>query len=189
MNTPEAAATALAAGQVVGIPTETVYGLAVDPYAAGALRRLSALKWRDPEKPIALLGVDLEALEPFGEFTPLARELARAHWPGPLTMVLATRGTPVDGLGDPQRRTVGLRIPDHPVALALLARTGPLAVTSANLSGHAEALDDTAARAMFGDAVSVWLPGTSTGGAGSTVVDLTTTPPTILRPGPITLSF
>lgn len=183
MSSLEVAVTALAEGGVVGVPTETVYGLAVDPHDRKALARLAALKGRDPRKPIALLGASLSDLEAFGEITAPARQLAVTHWPGPLTLVVAARGS--DVVGDPERGTIGLRVPDHPITLDLLARTGPLAVTSANLSGHPEALDDAAARVLFGDEVAVFLPGAAVEGTGSTVVDTTVDPPRVLRRGPV----
>jgi tRNA A37 threonylcarbamoyladenosine synthetase subunit TsaC/SUA5/YrdC len=90
-------------------------------------------------------------------------------------------------VGDPASSTVGVRVPDHRGLLDLLAETGPLAITSANLSGAPPALDHEEARAVFGDAVAVYLPGRCPGGLASTVVDVTGVTPRVLRPGPVTL--
>jgi len=90
-----------------------------------------------------------------------------------------------DWVGDAQSVTVGLRVPDHPVALELLSRTGPLAVTSANVSGGPETMSDREARAVFGDRVAVYLTGTSPGGDASTVVDATSDRLVLLRQGPV----
>jgi tRNA threonylcarbamoyl adenosine modification protein (Sua5/YciO/YrdC/YwlC family) len=92
-----------------------------------------------------------------------------------------------DWVGDAQRRTVGLRVPDHPVALELLAAVGPLAVTSANMSGEAESLSDEEARVVFGDRVAVYIEGRSPGGEASTVVDVTGSEVVVLRRGPVVL--
>jgi tRNA A37 threonylcarbamoyladenosine synthetase subunit TsaC/SUA5/YrdC len=92
-----------------------------------------------------------------------------------------------DWVGDSQRRTVGLRVPDHPVTLELLTSTGPLAVTSANVSGGAESMTDDEARAVFGDRVKVYVEGRSPGGQASTVVDVTGRDLVVLRRGPIEL--
>jgi tRNA A37 threonylcarbamoyladenosine synthetase subunit TsaC/SUA5/YrdC len=90
-----------------------------------------------------------------------------------------------DWIGDPERDSVGIRVPAHPVALALLSEAGPLAVTSANRSGEPPAADDVAARAALGEAVAVYLEGRGAGGPASTVLDLTGAEPRLLRPGPV----
>jgi tRNA threonylcarbamoyl adenosine modification protein (Sua5/YciO/YrdC/YwlC family) len=99
-------------------------------------------------------------------------------------VVLRTPAVP-HWAGDHDRGTVALRVPSHPVALELLRRSGPLAVTSANRSGEPPAIDAASARAILGDAVAVYLEGSSSGGASSTVVDLTGDTPVVLRPGPV----
>lgn len=185
----EDAAAAVAAGRVVGVPTETVYGLAVDPRDVDAVERLITLKGRRPDKPIALLGVGVASFARLARMDPLVTTMAARHWPGPLTFVVPARGRLVPGVGDAERRTIGVRVPDHPITLALLERTGPLAVTSANRSGEPEALDDVAARRLFGEDVACYLPGGAAAGQGSTVVDMTTEPPTVLRQGPVRLRF
>ncbi len=93
------------------------------------------------------------------------------------------------GVGDAARSTIGIRVPDHPVALALLTSTGPLAVTSANPAGGADRLDHEAAEAQFGVDVDGYLEGVASKGSGSTVVDMTVRPPVVLREGPLKLRF
>ncbi len=91
-------------------------------------------------------------------------------------------------MGDPVASTVGVRVPDHEALLQLLAETGPLAITSANLSGAPASMDHDEARAVFGEAVAVYLPGRCPGGVASTVIDLTGPVPRVLREGPVTLA-
>jgi tRNA threonylcarbamoyl adenosine modification protein (Sua5/YciO/YrdC/YwlC family) len=117
----------------------------------------------------------------------IAAELAVDHWPGALTLVVTPKVILADWVGDSQRRTVGLRVPDHPTTLELLEATGPLAVTSANLAGGAEAMTDDEARAVFGDRVKVYVEGRSPGGQASTVVDVTGRDVIVLRQGPVLL--
>jgi tRNA threonylcarbamoyl adenosine modification protein (Sua5/YciO/YrdC/YwlC family) len=179
------AVAAIRAGEIVGMPTDTVYGVGVDPLNQEAVTKLFELKGRPEHKPVGLLVATVEQAKVGGEISGVAEELATAHWPGALTLVVVPKVILSDWVGDSQRRTVGLRVPDHPVALELLLETGPLAVTSANRSGEEEALDHTQARATFGDQVAVYLEGTSPGGTGSTVIDATSPELTVLRQGPI----
>ncbi len=172
-------------GGVVGVPTDTVYGLAVDPRNEAAVGRLFELKGRPVDRPIALLAADIETAATIVDMTPEARRLAGRWWPGALTMVLE----PVEALpawvGHPVTRSVGVRVPDHAELRQLLAETGPLAVTSANRSGSEAALDQQGAEAVFGAEVDLYLAGRCPGGSASTVIDCTTEPPEVLRPGPI----
>ena len=110
---------------------------------------------------------------------------AAVHWPGALTLVVPRADGLPDWIGHPDSGSVGIRVPDHPITLALLAAAGPLAVTSANRSGYPPAADDHSARAALGDAVAVYLEGGGAGGAASTVVDLTGSEPRVLRRGPV----
>ncbi len=171
----------LAEGRVVGIPTDTVYGLAAH---LPAQRALFEVKGRPPEKAIAVLvGSVADALQ-MAVFPPVARQLADAHWPGPLTLVLTSRGSAVNS--GPE--TVGLRMPDHPVALELLNLCGPLAVTSANRSGDSPAHSHREAQDIFGDRIELYLPGECPGGVASTVIEaLADCDPKVLRPGPVSL--
>jgi L-threonylcarbamoyladenylate synthase len=172
-------------GLVVGLPTDTVYGIGADPVNPAAVERLFDLKGRPEHKPVGLLVASVEQASEIGEFGESARALAEQHWPGALTLVVVPRVILSDWVGHRQSRTVGIRVPDHPTALQLLEATGPLAVTSANESGGLEAMNEVEARAVFGDEVSVYVPGTSPGGEASTVVDTTGYELSVLREGPV----
>ncbi|MFO7299647.1 MAG: L-threonylcarbamoyladenylate synthase [Actinomycetes bacterium] len=172
------------AGGVVGLPTDTVYGIGVDPLQEEAVARLFELKGRPPARPIGILVASLETARELGEIDGYALELARAHWPGALTLVVHARVILPDWVGDRNARTVGIRVPAHPVALELLEAAGPMSVTSANLSGRPDTMDDTEARAVFGDRVH-YVPGSCPGGRPSTVVDATGPRPVVLRRGPV----
>lgn len=180
-----AAARALKRGEIVGIPTDTVYGLAVDPYDEAALDRLYDIKGREDGKPIAILVASLEQGLLLGAMSDRALDLADGYWPGPVTLVVPRLDTAPQWLGDSSRRTIGLRCPDHPVALALLEMTGPLAVTSANTSADSPAQSAEETREVFGTEILTYLPGDAGGGSPSTLVDLTEPAETVLRQGPI----
>ncbi len=176
-----------ARGEVVGVPTDTVYGLAVDPHNESAVARLFELKRRPVDRPVSLLvGSVAEAIRTIA-MSDAASELASSHWPGALTLVGAPHEGFPDWIGDSETRTVGVRVPDHPELLSILATTGALAVTSANLSDRPDTLDEHAARKVFGDAVGCYVAGRCNGGTASTVVDVTRMPLRVLRQGPITL--
>ncbi|HLA66416.1 MAG TPA: L-threonylcarbamoyladenylate synthase [Acidimicrobiia bacterium] len=177
----DAAMEALHGGLVIGLPTDTVYGIGVDPMQERALRRLYAVKGRAEEKPIPILAASIADARGFG----MIDDAVAKYWPGPLTVVVRRMPAAPLWIGDDARGTVAIRVPDHPVALELLARSGPLAVTSANQSGAEPASDDIAARTALGDAVAVYLAGQGSGGAASTVVDLTSREPVVIRPGPV----
>ena len=187
LRAPAGAVDAIRSGQVVGMPTDTVYGLAVDPLNEDAVARLYDLKERPEHKPIGLLVAGLGQAQSVGEIEGRARELAHRHWPGALTLIVRPRIILADWVGDQQRRTVGLRVPDHPLAIEFLTLTGPLAVTSANRSGESEATSDEEARAIFSDRVAEYIPGTTPGGRPSTVIDATAEDITVLRRGPISV--
>ncbi len=183
----QAAAAALAAGRIVGMPTDTVYGLAVDPRHPGAGDALFRVKGRERDKPIGLLAAEVEQALELVEVSPAGAELARRHWPGALTVVGRSRIPLPPGVGDPEGGTVGVRVPAAEATLRLLAVTGPLAVTSANRSGHPPALDHLEARAVFGKVVALYLPGRCPGGSASTVIDASSPALRVLRPGPISV--
>lgn len=183
--TVDEAVEALKDGQLVGVPTDTVYGIAADPWSETGVRALYELKGRDPERPIALLVADLEQARRVCTLGGPARDLAERHWPGPLTLVLkAAVGLPA-WIGDRERGTVGVRVPDHPVARRLLAAVGAIAASSANHVGEAPAVNHREAGRIFGGAVAGYLTGEGRSGLSSTVVDVTVTPPLVLRRGPI----
>ena len=183
----EDAVAAIRRGDVIGLPTDTVYGIAADPISEPAVARLFELKGRPDHKPIGLLVASLEQAEEIGDITGVAARLAAAHWPGALTLVVTPRVILADWVGDAQSQTVGLRVPDHPTTLQILSAAGPLAVTSANLSGGAESLTHDEARAVFGEQVPVYVAGRSPGGQSSTVVDVTGREVVVLRRGPVDL--
>lgn len=177
----------LGTGALVGFPTDTVYGIAADPYQEEAVAALANLKGRDRSKPLAVLVADMDQAISLVKFSDLALDLAEEHWPGGLTLVLRRIESVPDWIGDAQARTVGVRCPNHPLALELLEAFGPLVVTSANKTGDEPALDADSAAAVLGGGVSHYIEGTSGGGLPSTVVDLTRPAPFILRPGPVVL--
>lgn len=182
-----AAARAIKRGEIVGVPTDTVYGLAADPYDEAALDRLYDVKGRNEGKPIAILVADLDQGLLLGAMSDRALELADRYWPGAVTLVVPRLDTAPTWLGDVRRRTIALRCPDHPVALDLLALTGPLAVTSANPAGGTSVNSADDARSLFSDLVLTYLPGDAGGGEPSTLVDLTRPSEIVLRRGPIAL--
>ncbi|MBM3694602.1 MAG: threonylcarbamoyl-AMP synthase [Actinobacteria bacterium] len=179
------AVAALRKGAVVGLPTDTVYGLGADPFSAEAVASLFALKGRPAVKPIPILTASVEHAARLGVIEGAALEAARAYWPGALTVVVPRVPGLPEWVGDPEGDSVGIRVPDHPAALALLTASGPLAVTSANRSGEVPAVDAAGARAMFGARVAAYLPGPGGGLAPSTVVDFTGPAPRVVRSGPV----
>ena len=178
------AVTALRNGGVIVVPTDTVYGLACLPRHRSAVERIFELKGRPDSKPLPVLGDGIGALETVAEFDDRARALARKYWPGPLTMVLPRTGTFTFDLGGDDLATVAVRVPQDAVTLELLGRSGPLAVTSANMSGEPAAATLDEARAIFGSAVDAYVAGDGGIGTASTVVSLIG-PPRVLREGAV----
>lgn len=183
---------AIGRGQLVVLPTDTVYGVAADAFNAKAVARLLAAKGRDRQSPPPVLIGGVETLDALTEtITPEMRKLAEAFWPGGLTIIGPSRSTLTWDLGD-THGTVAVRMPDNPIALELLRETGPLAVSSANRTGEPAALSVTEAREQLADSVEVYLDGgpASKNRSGSTIVDCTPTldgkPARILRDGVIT---
>lgn len=167
------ARTALGRGDLVVMPTDTVYGLAADAFSPDAVARLVAAKGRGREAPPPVLVPGIPTLDALAEEVPDAvRDLVAAFWPGGLTVILPARSTLTWDLGD-TRGTVALRMPAHRVALELLSETGPLAVSSANLTGRPPAQTAVEAEQMLGDAVAVYLDGGPGGTVPSTIVDAT----------------
>lgn len=172
-------------GGTVAFPTDTVYGLAADAFQPAAIDKLFEIKERPKNQAIAILLGSPEQLALVAEQpSPAAKALAEKHWPGALTLVI-TRHPAVPEILSPLP-TIGVRIPDHPDAIALLRQIGPLAVTSANLSGHPNTSTAEEVFAQIGERVDLILDGGKTpGGVPSTVVDLTGDSPKILREGPV----
>lgn len=184
MSTVEETAAALRAGRLAVIPTDTVYGLAAHLGSSAAISALFAAKARPPDKPIPVLGADVGQLSDLAVFDDRARALGARFWPGPLTLILPrAEGFDTD-LGGAERRTVGVRVPKQPRALEILRATGPLAVTSANRSGDAEAVTVEEARGIFGDEVAAYVDGGRCVGVPSTIVFLVGER-RLLREGPI----
>jgi L-threonylcarbamoyladenylate synthase len=182
-----AGARALAAGDLVAFPTETVYGLGADALSPQAVSRVFTAKGRPPDHPLICHVADAGGLALLvAEVTPDAHALAQAFWPGPLTIILPrSQAVPDEVTGG--RDTVAVRIPDHPLALALLEQFGgPVAAPSANRFGRPSPTRAEDVTAELGRSVAVVLDGgPCTIGIESTVLDLTTEPPQILRPGGI----
>ena len=175
---------ALRAGEPVVIPTDTVYGIAVDPTIPDASQRLFDIKGRGRDIPIAVLVADAEQAWSIAEqpVPPMAIELAARHWPGALTIVVRRSAAWCADLGD-ETTTVGLRCPDHDAVRGWCRQVGPLATTSANRHGDHTPADFEAAATFARVAVD----GGRLSGEPSTVVDCTVDPPRILRQGAITL--
>ncbi len=178
---------ALERGALVAIPTDTVYGLAARLDRPAALRRLYEAKGRPEDRAIPVLLSNADLISDLTTDLPdRAEEFAGRFWPGPLTIVLP-RGPRVPDLVTAGRDTVGLRMPNHPFALALIeAAGGALAVTSANRSGEPSLRDPAAvAEALEGEVELVVDSGLTPGGRASTVVALAPSGPTVLREGPL----
>ena len=183
-----AAALAVQRGQLVVFPTDTVYGLGADAFDPGSVRRLLAAKGRGRDMPPPVLVSAPTTLDALAVGVPsYARALIAELWPGPLTVVCKQQPSLQWDLGD-TRGTVAVRMPDHEVALELLSRTGPLAVSSANLTGKDAATTADEAEEMLGASVEVLLDGGATpGSVPSTIVDATGERPRVLRLGVIGL--
>lgn len=168
------ARSAIGRGELVVIPTDTVYGLAADAFSPKAVQRLLDAKGRTRQSPPPVLIPSTATLEALATDIPdSARALVQEFWPGGLTLILPATPSLAWDLGD-TGGTVALRMPADDLALELLADTGPLAVSSANLTGQPAAMTAANAVAMLGDSVSVYLDGGArTGGLASTIVDAT----------------
>ena len=182
----ETAARAIAAGGVIAFPTDTVYGLGVDLWQPSAIAGLYRVKGRPDDKALPVLMADPDDWRDVAlAFPATAQRLAAAFWPGGLTLVLRRRPEVPDAVA-PLAPTIALRVPDHTALQRVLARTGPLASSSANLSGQPTATSATAVRAMLGHGLALVLDGgTQTVQQPSTIVDVTGAVPVILRHGAI----
>ena len=184
------AVAALRRGELIAIPTETVYGLAARP-THDSVERLIAAKHRSAEKGIQLLIDSVDQATALADVTPSARALAARYWPGPLTIVLNRRGDAhpeVPEILGGGRPTLGLRLPDHEVPRAIARALGPIAASSANVSGEPDATTADHVAGYFGDEVSLIIDdGPVRGGVPSTVVSCADPeqPPLVLREGVI----
>jgi tRNA threonylcarbamoyl adenosine modification protein (Sua5/YciO/YrdC/YwlC family) len=185
MTTVAEAVDALRSGRLIGFPTDTVYGIGADPHNEAAMAALAAVKGRAEPKPIALLVASVDEAAVFAEFTPEACGLAAQHWPGPLTLVLRKADGAPSWIGDAARGTIGVRQPAHEDLLDLLRVAGPLAATSANPAGQPSARTAEEAKKAFGGHIACYLPGSTPGGAASTVLDVTSDRVVMLRTGPV----
>ena len=182
----EAATLAVQRGELVVIPTDTVYGLGADAFAPEAVAAVLVAKGRGREMPPPVLVPNPRTVDGLAANVPAyARDLIQAFWPGPLTLVLHAQSSLMWDLGE-TNGTVALRMPQDPTALKLLAEVGPMAVTSANVSGQPAAKTILEAAAQLGSAVSVYLDaGPSAGALASTILDCTGAAPVILRAGAV----
>ena len=183
-----AAAEAVRRGEVVVLPTDTVYGVGADAFAPDAVAAVLAAKGRGREMPPPVLIPGPRTVDGLATNVPdYARDLIQAFWPGPLTLVLQAQSSLMWDLGE-TNGTVALRMPQDDIALGLLAEVGPMAVTSANVSGQPPAKTILEAATQLGSAVSVYLDGgPSTGGLASTILDCTGEAPVILRAGAVSV--
>lgn len=179
---------ALGRGQLVVLPTDTVYGLGADAFDKKAVARLLRMKGRGRHMPPPVLVGSTSTLDALAtEIPAVVRDLVEAFWPGPLTIVCLAQPSLSWDLGETDG-TVALRMPDHEVALELLQRTGPLAVSSANLSKKPPATSAAEAAAYFGGSVPVYLDaGRSPGSVPSTIIDATAERLTVLRHGALSI--
>ena len=175
-------------GGLVVLPTDTVYGVGADAFSPAAVRRLLAAKGRGREMPPPVLVGTVKAAEALVEdLGPDGQRLIEEFWPGGLTLVCRAARTLSWDLGE-TRGTVAVRMPEDPVAIDLLRETGPMAVSSANLTGSPAATTASEAREQLGESISVYLDGgTAAGGVASTIVDLTGAEPRLLRRGAISV--
>ena len=183
-----AAALAVQRGGLVVLPTDTVYGVGADAFSPEAVRSLLAAKGRGRDMPPPVLVSAATTLDALAVGVPTyARALIQELWPGPLTLVCRQQPSLQWDLGD-TRGTVAVRMPDHEVALDLLSRTGPLAVSSANRTGLTAATDADAAESMLGERVDVLLDaGATPGDVPSTIVDVTGETGRVLRVGAVSV--
>src|SRR5882757_5159585 len=177
-----AAAVAIGAGKLVVLPTDTVYGIGADAFTSAAVAALLAAKGRGRDMPVPVLIGSPRTLDGIATRIPdVARDLVAAFWPGALTIVCHQQPSLRWDLGD-SRGTVAVRMPLDGVALELLRTTGPMAVSSANVTGAPPATDVVSARTQLGDSVEVYLDaGPSRDSAPSSIVDVTGDRPRLLR--------
>lgn len=162
---------AIGRGELVVMPTDTVYGVAADAFNPAAVRRLVEAKGRTLQQPPPVLVPGIPTLDALAEtVADEVRALVDEYWPGPLTVIVPARSTLEWDLGE-TRGTVALRMPDDRIALELLSETGPLATSSANATGRPPATNAAGALEMLGDAVEVYLDGGERGTVASTIVD------------------
>ena len=178
------AAVGVREGKLVVLPTDTLYGIGADAFSPDAVHDLLAAKGRGSDMPPPVLVPEVRTVDGLATDVPAyARALVAAFWPGPLTVVLRAQPSLMWDLGD-TGGTVALRMPDDPIALALLKEVGPMAVSSANRTGHPASRTVVEAASQLGAAVEFYLDGGPvSGGLASTIVDCTGDEPVLLRVG------
>jgi tRNA threonylcarbamoyl adenosine modification protein (Sua5/YciO/YrdC/YwlC family) len=184
----EAAVTAARGGELIVLPTDTVYGIGADAFIPASVTTMLAAKGRGRNMPPpVLVGTARAAAALVADLGAFGQDLIDEFWPGALTLVFRANPTLLWDLGD-TKGTVALRMPLHPVALEVLKRTGPLAVSSANRTGQRAATSADEAQEQLGETVSVYLDGgPCADNVPSTILDLTGTVPTLLRAGAVSV--
>ena len=170
--------------EVVGIPTETVYGIGVDPLSQAAVDKIFNLKERDENKPLSILVHSFHDLIKLKIISKVP-EIVELYWPGPLTIIVESELNFADGVGTKNPNSIGVRVPDNELALELLKKTGPLAVTSANISGQEDITNEKDAESVFGEKIGHYLQGSALHGSGSTIVDFRDEEFKVIREGPL----
>ena len=170
--------------EVVGIPTETVYGIGVDPLSQAAVDKIFNLKERDENKPLSILVNSFHDLIKL-KIKSKVPEIVELYWPGPLTIIVESELNFADGVGTKNPNSIGVRVPDNELTLELLKKTGPLAVTSANISGQEDITNEKDAESVFGDKIGHYLQGSALHGSGSTIVDFRDEEFKVIREGPL----
>ena len=179
---------ALSGGDIIGMPTDTVYGLAADPFHTGAADRLFRLKGRPRHVELPVLVASEEQALSLCTAVPVeARRLMERYWPGPLTLVLPRRPDLDADLGE-EDATIGIRCPAHPVPLAICAKVGPIATTSANRHGEPAITTAGGVAKAFGPEIALVLDGGNCDQLPSSVVDCTGGAPKVLREGRVSVA-
>ena len=175
----------LAKGGLVVHPTDTVYGIAADPFQPAAVDRVYAVKERPRDLALSMAVADVEEVFRFGVRTPLADNFCRKNLPGPYTVVLRATSAAPPALVN-RHSCIGIRVPDHPIPRLMAKRCGPITTTSANRHGQPSPTSCDAARTQLGDAVGLYLDaGPTPLGAESSVIDLSGDKAKVLRPGSV----
>ena len=184
----EAAVSAIREGNLVVLPTDTVYGLAADAFSPQAVARLLAAKGRDRTMPPPVLIYDVSVVDALAVEVPTwARAMMAELWPGALTLICQAQPSLSWDLGD-TKGTVAIRVPAHEHARDVLRQTGPLAVSSANRTGEPAARTIDEAESMLGESVAVYLDGGHAGeGSASTILDIASRVPQVVRLGGVSL--
>ena len=178
---------AIRGGRIVAIPTDTLYGLAVDPFQAAAVEKIFDVKGRPAERALPLIAADAEQVrEHLGRLTPIADRLAARFWPGPLTLLIAAPPALSPRISA-ETGKVGVRVPAHDTARLLCRACGiPLTATSANISGEAPSADPDVIARSLGERIDLLVDaGVTSGGLPSTIVDATGREPVLVRAGRI----